>query len=64
MHGGTHDLCARSSLRVSRRLPFQSSECRLDSDFVVHGGSDPLGAAEITLSGLDGYVAEKKLDLL
>lgn len=38
--------------------------CGLDPDLVVHGRSDPLCAAEITLGGLHRDVAEEKLDLL
>lgn len=37
--------------------------CRLDSDLAVHGRSDPLCAAEITLGGLHRDVAEEKLNL-
>src|ERR1700674_4903667 len=40
------------------------SRCRFDSDFVVHGRSDPLRAAEITFGGLHRDVAKKKLNLL
>ena len=40
------------------------SRCRLDSDLVVHGGSDSLCAAEIALRGLDRNMAEEKLNLL
>jgi len=34
----------------------------LDSDTVIHGRCDPLGA-EVTLGGLHGNVPEKKLNL-
>jgi len=41
----------------------RASGFRLDSDTVIHGRCDPLGAAEITLRGLHGNVPEKKLNL-
>jgi hypothetical protein len=37
---------------------------RLDSDTVIHRRCNPLGAAEISLGGLDGNVPKKKLNLL
>jgi hypothetical protein len=35
-----------------------------DADSVIHGRADTLLAAELSLGGLDGYVAEQKLNLL
>ena len=40
------------------------SGLRLDPDPVVDCRRDPLGAAEVTFSGLHGNVPEKKLNLL
>src|SRR3954471_2270157 len=36
----------------------------LDSETVIHGRCDPLGAAQVTLGGLHGNVPEEKLNLL
>ena len=41
----------------------RASRLRFDTDAVVHGSVNPLLAAEIAFSGLDGNVPEKKLDL-
>ena len=37
---------------------------RLDSDTVIHGRCDPLGAAEVAFCGLHRDVAKKNLNLL
>ena len=37
---------------------------RLYPDFVVDGTANPLFAAQISFSGLDGKMTEQKLDLL
>ena len=64
-----------SGVNLSRRSPdsfgwivgnssaVETSGLRLDSDTVIHGRCDPLGAAEVTLGGLHGNVPEKKLNL-
>ena len=41
-----------------------SSRRRFDSDFVVHGGGNSLGAAEVAFSRLYRDMAEQKLNLL
>jgi hypothetical protein len=41
-----------------------ASGSRLDSDAVIHGRCNPLGAAEITLGRLHGKLPKKKLNLL
>lgn len=35
-----------------------------DTDSVIHGRADALLAAEVSFGGLDGYVAQQKLNLL
>ena len=47
----------------SPTLPEKSLRCGLDSDLVVHGRSDPLGTAEITLCRLHRNVPQEELDL-
>lgn len=37
---------------------------RLDSDTIIHGRCDALGAAELALGGLNGNVPEYKVNLL
>jgi len=66
MHGGTHDLCARSSLRVSRRPLFRRyrSGFRLDPDAVVDRRGNPLRAAKVAFGGLHGNVTKQELNLL
>ena len=41
-----------------------SSDFGLDSDTVIYGRCNSLGAAEITLGGLHGNMPKKKLNLL
>ena len=55
------DRCSRI---VGHSSGAAASSFRLDSDTIIHGRCDPLGAAEITLGGLHGNVPKKKLNPL